>query len=114
MAKMNSAESIRAKLVVITNSLREMYSKHILDTVPEEDKNTLFLKVRIDSNQLFNIELFNGSTNCIVIKRYHVVDLLKECSDIFRVNNMVQNDCKVMYSKSKEHKYKSNTIVEVV
>ena len=107
--------NIQNKIQMFINSLREMYSKHLLDIVDPEDKNLIFIKIVLTPGLSdVKIEMYNALTNVIISKTYPMAKLLKECSNIFTVNEMVINDCKVMYQKSKKTIYKTNTIINIL
>lgn len=108
----NNKSSILPNLLGIIQALKEMYSKHLQD-ISGDDINNIYIKINMTPSQEVNIMMFNTQTKTIVSKKYPIVKLLRNCSDIFSVNNMVLEDCKVMYKKSKETVYNVNTVVEV-
>ena len=106
--------NIQYKLKMMIQGLKEMYSKHLIDIADPEDKNLLFIKIELTKGLTeAKISLFNALTNAIIVKTYPMAKLLKECSNIFTVNEMVKRDCKIMYQKSKATIYDSNITISI-
>lgn len=107
------ALAIAKNIKSMFNELKKMSIKILLDVVPDEEKNKVF--VGIDQSKkdkmLVDIRIYNSLTKTIAIKSYTIIDLLRNCSDVSLVNMIVEKDMKDLYKKSKEHVYEKDTEV---
>ena len=102
----------------IKNMLKELErvaTKTLLEVVPEDEKDNVYVRINQSkkSKDLVDFSLYNSATKAIAIKSYTMVNLLRECSDIFLVNSMVDSDMRKLYKLSKETVYKKDTEVYV-
>lgn len=93
--------------------IQGMLTARLTENVPYEEQSHLYVKVKIEEAFQVDVSLYNSATNVIVIKKYKLADLLKECTDIFKVTTMVDSDSKVLYNKSKENVFKQNTTLYI-
>ena len=101
------------QIKVMLAELEGMLVARITENVPREEQEHLATKVKIEETFTVSVGLFNAATNTAVIKKYSLQDLLFECSDIFKVTQMVDSDSKLLYNKSKETVYKQCTTIYI-
>jgi hypothetical protein len=107
------ATNIAAKIKTMLAEIEGMLVARITENVPRDEQEHLATKVKIEETFTVSVGLFNAATNTAVIKKYSLQDLLNECSDFFRVTQMVDSDSKLLYNKSKETVYKQYTTVYI-
>lgn len=107
------ANNLAAQLKTMLVEIEAMLTARLTENVPREEQS--YLAVRVKMEKAFNVSvcLYNGLTKAIIIKNYSMYDLLNECSDIFRVTAMVDQDSKTLYNKSKEQVFNQNTTLYI-
>lgn len=105
----NIAQMLKSML----KELELMATKTLLEIADDNEKNHLYVKIGPSKNEkeMIDLQLFNGATKTIAIKSYIMIDLLKECKDLFLVNAMVDSNMRKLYKRSKETVFKKNTEV---
>jgi hypothetical protein len=117
---MRSFEPSKKQAIGIAQALKAMFkelegmaTKTLLEVVPDDEKDHVYVSIgQSKKNQLLaDVRLYNGATKAIVVKSYTIIDLLRECSDLFLVNAMVDSDMRKLYKASKEKVFKKDTEV---
>lgn len=108
---MKIANAIKSML----KELEKMGTKTLTEIVPEDEKDHMYVSIGQSnkSKELVDIRVYNSATKSIAIKSYTMVNLLRECSDIFLVNTMIDSDMRNLYKLSKNKVFKKDTEVYI-
>ena len=111
--KSSQALAIAGAIKKMMVELEGLAKKSLLENVEEDEKDNLYVKVGQSSTNkmLIDFQIYNSATKAKVIKSYTIIDLLRECSDIFLVNSLIDRDMKNLYKKSKEKVFKRDTVL---
>lgn len=108
---LNIANAIRSML----KELEKMGTKTLVEIVPDDEKDHIFVSIGPNNGtrDLVDVKVYNSATKAIAIKSYTMVNLLRECSDIFLVNTMIDTDMRNLYKLSKSKVFKKDTEVYI-